>query len=63
MHLKKLRKDLTQIQALSEEVEKENDKLKHETYLLQSDKRYIEKIAREDLGLVKEDEIIYKKVK
>jgi len=63
LHLKKLRKDLTQIQALSEEVEKENDKLKHETYLLQSDKRYIEKIAREDLGLVKEDEIIYKKVK
>lgn len=63
LHLKKMRHDLGKIKAMSEEVKKENDKLKKEAYLLQSDKRYIEKIAREDLGLVQEDEIIYKKTK
>ena len=63
LHLKKMGHDLGKIKAMSEEVKKENDKLKKEAYLLQSDKRYIEKIAREDLGLVQQDEIIYKKVK
>ena len=40
-------------------LEEENQKLKEEVKRLQSDKRYIEEIARKELGMVKEGEIIY----
>jgi cell division protein FtsB/cell division protein DivIC len=41
-------------------LEEENQKLKEEVKRLQSDKRYIEEIARKELGMVKEGEIIYR---
>lgn len=61
LYLKELRGDVARIAAMSEEVSQENEKLKKEIELLQTDKRYVEKVAGEELGLVREDEIIYKK--
>ena len=40
-------------------IEEENRKLKEEVRRLQHEKRYIEEIARKELGMVKEGEIIY----
>ena len=40
-------------------MEEENRKLKEEVRRLQYEKRYIEEIARKELGMVKEGEIIY----
>ena len=40
-------------------LERENQKLREEVKRLKSDKRYIEEIARKELGMVKEGEIIY----
>ena len=40
-------------------MEEENLKLKEEVRRLQHEKRYIEEIARRELGMVKEGEIIY----
>lgn len=40
-------------------MEEENQKLREEVRLLQHEKRYIEEIARKELGMVKEGEIIY----
>ena len=37
----------------------ENQKFKEEVKRLQHEKRYIEEIARKELGMVKEGEIIY----
>lgn len=51
-----LTKDRNNMQAFNERIRGENLKLKEE---ISSIKRDIEKIARQRLGLVKEDEIIY----
>ncbi|MBI3583922.1 MAG: septum formation initiator family protein [Nitrospinae bacterium] len=40
-------------------LKKENEKLNSEVYALKNDSSYIEKIAREDLGLVKQDEVVF----
>jgi cell division protein FtsB len=42
------------------QLEEENEKLLKEIDRLHNDKEYIESIARNELGLVKEDEIIYR---
>ena len=50
-------------QGLTQEIQRlkqANEKLERELSLLEEDKEYIEKIAREKLGLTKEGEIIYK---
>jgi cell division protein FtsB len=41
------------------ELKGENDKLKREIAALQSDRRYLESIARHDFGLVRSNEVIY----
>lgn len=50
------------IEALKSEIgnlKKENERLIREVYALKNDPSYIEKIAREDLGLVKPGEIVF----
>lgn len=42
------------------ELEKTNRRLEDEIYRLKNDMEYVERIAREKLGVVKEDEIPYK---
>ncbi len=51
--IEKVRKDI-------ERLNKENIQLAEEVKALKSDPRYIEKIAREDLGLAKDGEVIIK---
>ncbi len=59
LRLLRLQKELEEIKRRNQKIEEENQKLREEVKRLQSDKRYIEEIARKELGLVKEDEIIY----
>ena len=59
LHLFRLQKELVRIKEKNAKLEVENQKLKEEVKRLQTDKRYIEEIARKELGMVKEGEIIY----
>ena len=59
-NLLRLRKEVVRIKEKNLRLEGENQKLKEEVKRLQSDKRYIEEIARKELGMVKEGEIIYR---
>ena len=58
-HLFRLQKELTRVKEKNFKLEEENQKLREGVKRLQSDKRYIEEIARKELGMVKEGEIIY----
>ncbi len=58
-HLLKLKKELARLQEINAKIEEENRKLKEEVRRLQYEKQYIEEIARKELGLVKEGEMIY----
>jgi cell division protein FtsB/cell division protein DivIC len=58
-NLLRLRKEVVRIKEKNSQLEEENQKLKEEIKRLQSDRRYIEEIARKELGMVKEGEIIY----
>jgi len=59
LHLLRLRKELVRIKETNVKTEAENEKLREEVKRLQYDKRYIEEIARKELGMVKEGEVIY----
>ena len=59
LHLFRLKKEVARIKEKNSKLEEENQKLREEVKRLQSDKRYIEEIARKELGMVKEEEIIY----
>jgi cell division protein FtsB/cell division protein DivIC len=59
-NLLRLQKEVVRIKEKNLKLEEENQKLKEEVKRLQSDKRYIEEIARKELGMVKEGEIIYR---
>ena len=59
LHLIRLQKELARIKGMNTKMEKENRNLKEEVRRLQHEKRYIEEIARKELGMVKEGEIIY----
>jgi cell division protein FtsL len=59
LHLFRLQKEVVRIKEKNAKLEEENQKLREEVKRLQSDKRYIEEIARKELGMVKEGEIIY----
>ena len=59
MNVLSLKKELKEIENHNQNLRDENDRLKNYIYLLKEDKRFIEKIAREELGLVKTDELIY----
>jgi len=59
MNVLSLKKELKEIENHNQNLRDENDRLKNYIYLLKEDKSFIEKIAREELGLVKTDELIY----
>jgi len=59
LHLLRLQKELDRIKETNMNMEGENQKLKEEVRRLHHEKRYIEEIARKELGMVKEGEIIY----
>ena len=47
-------------QSRIEDLEAENKRLKEEKRLLEEDPVYLEKVAREKMGLIKEGEVVYK---
>jgi cell division protein FtsB/cell division protein DivIC len=59
LHLLRLQKELARIKETNVKIEEENRRLREEVSRLQHDKRYIEEIARKELGMVKEGEVIY----
>ncbi len=59
VHLLRLKKELARLKEMNAQMEEENRRLKEEIRRLQYDKKYIEEIARKELGLVKEGELIY----
>jgi cell division protein FtsL len=59
LHLLRLQKELTRIKEMNVKIEEENKKLREEVNRLRYEKRYIEEIARKELGMVKEGEVIY----
>ncbi|HBG07364.1 MAG: septum formation initiator [Geobacteraceae bacterium GWC2_58_44] len=59
LRINHLHRDLDEMQARFLELKGENDKLKREIAALQSDRRYLESIARRDFGLVRSNEVIY----
>ena len=59
-NLLRLQKEVVRIKEKSSKLEEENQGLREEVKRLQTDKRYIEEIARKELGMVKEGEIIYR---
>ena len=54
-----LQKELEEIMAVNRGLEQENESLAKYINLLKHDKALIEKIAREELGLVADGEIVY----
>ena len=59
----KQRKEIAELQRTIEALQLEQEGLKQEIYLLENDPEYIEKIAREKHGMIKEGEKIYKIVR
>lgn len=59
IQLRRMKRNLEAIKASAERIKRENESLKKEIKLLQTDEKYIGKIAREKLGLVQEGEVIY----
>ena len=59
LRIYELRQDKANIEKRLIEIRAENDNLKREVVALQSDRRYIERIARKELGLVRSNEVIY----
>ena len=58
-HLLRLKKEVVRIKDGNAKLEEENQRLKEEVKRLRQDKRYIEEIARKELGMVKEGETVY----
>ncbi|MBI3599701.1 MAG: septum formation initiator family protein [Nitrospinae bacterium] len=55
----RLNKKLELLKSDIGNLKRENEKLNREVYALKNDPSYIEKIAREDLGLVKPGEVVF----
>jgi len=55
----RLRRELKEIERDNKELRQENDRLRAEIDNLRTDRKYIEELARRELGLVKKGEIIY----
>ena len=58
-HLLRLKRELARIQETNQQIGVENERLKEEVRRLKNEKGYLEEIARKELGMVKEGEIIY----
>ena len=59
IHLLRLQKEWSRIKEANVKIEEENRKLREEVKRLRYERRYIEEIARKELGMVKEGEVIY----
>ena len=53
-------KKLDRLKSQTREISVENEQLKRKILLLRSDMNYIEMVARNDLGMVKKGDIVYR---
>lgn len=58
----RLDQKLLDLRKSNEELSAKNDALKKEILLLRNDMRYIEKVARDELGMVKANDRVYRRV-
>jgi cell division protein FtsB len=59
LRINHLHRDRDEMQQRLQELKGENERLKREISALQTDRRYLESIARRDFGLVRSNEVIY----
>jgi cell division protein FtsB len=59
LRIHELKQDKTRIDSRLNDAKNENEKLKLDIVALKSDRRYLERIARKDFGLVRSNEVIY----
>ncbi|MFH1287764.1 MAG: septum formation initiator family protein [bacterium] len=59
LHFRNLRNTYTQLKSQNKNIEEENKRLLIEIKNLKENPDYIERLAREELGLAKKDEIIF----
>jgi cell division protein FtsB len=59
---RRLDQKLSDLRKSNEELAVKNDALKKEVLLLRNDMRYIEKVARDELGMVKANDRVYRRV-
>lgn len=59
---RRLDQKLSDLRKSNEELAVKNDALKKEILLLRNDMRYIEKVARDELGMVKSNDRVYRRV-
>lgn len=59
LHIYRLSQEKDDIQKKVEQMRSDNDRLKREIEALKTNRRYLETIARKELGLVRPNEIIY----
>jgi cell division protein FtsB len=60
IHLQRMRNEQQELDQLAFNLQQRNEQLRQQIRRLQSDDAYIEKLAREGLGLAKPDEMIYR---
>ncbi|HNQ17519.1 MAG TPA: septum formation initiator family protein [Smithellaceae bacterium] len=58
-----MNKQLAELKSQNFAIEKENNELKRKIILLRNDLSYLEHIARNELGMVKDGDIVYHLVK
>lgn len=59
MNVIALKKELSEIEHDKEILKRENEKMEECIYFLKNDEKFIERIAREELGLVRSGEMVY----
>lgn len=59
LHLVKLVQQKDALVQTLGEIETQNEDLRREIVALRSDRRYIERLARTELGMVREDELVF----
>jgi cell division protein FtsB len=60
IHLRHMQGEQEELEHLVFGLQQRNEHLQQQIRRLQSDDRYLEKVARERLGMVKKDELIYR---
>jgi cell division protein FtsB len=56
----KMRQKVADLSTANQQMQQENSRLKQEILLLRKDTKYIERLARDELGMVKKGDIIYR---
>ena len=59
IHMARLQEELAELEDYNNKLKTENKELRKEIGLLKNNLRYLEEVARSELGLVKEGELVY----